>query len=65
MDYNELEIEVVAKTEKALLCKLIEFDEEEEWIPFSQIEDNDEDFKEGWEGTIYVTEWLCKKNGWT
>lgn len=60
-EYVELEVTVKYRTDKAVL---VEIDGcEELWIPFSQIEDNGEDFVRGYEGLMYVTEWFCEKEG--
>lgn len=62
MDYVEIKgVRLLKQTEKAghfmlpgkRLC----------WIPWSQIENNNEDMKDGYEGRIYVTEWFVKKEG--
>lgn len=61
--YSPLEVVIKAVTEKAALCELPEYEDEEEWIPFSQIEDNGEDLEEGFEGEIYVANWLLREKG--
>ena len=62
MDYVEFDSVVVKHTtDKAVL---IEFDDEEVWIPWSCVEDNDEDFKVGYKGKMYVAEWWAEKEGW-
>lgn len=61
-EYVELEVEIVTSTDKAVLVRTE--DGEEKWIPWSQIEDNGEDFKEkGLIVTMYVSEWFCKNEG--
>lgn len=62
--YSPLEVIVKKLTEKAALCELPEYDDDtEEWIPLSQIEDNGEDIEEGFEGKIYVSNWLLNEKG--
>lgn len=61
-EYVELEVSVLRKTDKAVH---VDIDGEKHWIPFSQIEDNGEDFTDGYEGAIYVTEWFAEKEGLT
>ena len=45
---------------KALLCKI---DEEDVWIPHSQIDDESEVFKEGDTGTLVISLWIASKKG--
>lgn len=61
MEYIELEVRVVTNTDKAVLVRLE--DGEETWIPWSQVEDNGEGFRFGYEGPMYVTEWFAEKEG--
>ena len=56
--YVELEVLVKHQTDKAVL---VEVDGEEVWIPWSQVEDNGEEFKNGYEGIMYVTRWFADK----
>lgn len=62
----EIEGEVVHETEKAILFNV---DGIEEWVPKSQIEE--EDFEAGDQGlfgvcmTITIPEWLAKVKGWS
>lgn len=58
--YTELKVLIVHQTDKAVL---VDIDGDGTWIPWSQIEDNGEDFRDGYEGTMYVTEWFCLKEG--
>lgn len=46
-------------TEKAAL---IAWEDEEEWIPLSQIADG-EDLEEGGPMTVSITEWIAKEKG--
>lgn len=58
MDFDE----IVKETDKALLVRFSHG--EECWVPLSQIADPN-DYKAGdTEGTMSVTEWLAKQNGW-
>lgn len=57
----ELEIYIKAKTEKAML---IVYENEEYWLPFSQIHNNsdiDDSASKGDNGTITVTSWWATK----
>jgi RNase P/RNase MRP subunit p29 len=56
----EIEGEVVHETEKAILFNV---DGIEEWVPKSQIEE--EDFEAGDSMTITIPEWLAKVKGWS
>lgn len=47
--------------DNALLC---EVDDEEEWIPYSQIAEDSEVTDEGDEGSLIVSWWLAEKKGW-
>lgn len=61
-NYEGFEVRVVKVTDRAVLC---EFEDSDEgiWVPFSQIEDNGEDLVEGYEGEIYITEWIAEQKG--
>lgn len=59
-EYLEFEAKFIRQTDNAVL---LEIDDESYWIPFSQLEDNGEDFRDGWEGRVYITEWLCEQKG--
>ena len=62
-EYIELnQVEVLAVSDKAVLVK-IEGEDDEVWFPFSQVEDNKEGFEKGYEGPMYVTEWIAEKKG--
>jgi len=54
--------QVKKDTGKALLCVTKEHGEV--WVPHSQIHDDSETYKEGTSGTLGVTEWFAKKEGW-
>ena len=49
----------IRETENAIL---IEVEDEEYWIPKSQIHDDSEVYEEGGEGTCIIPLWLAKKN---
>jgi hypothetical protein len=54
--------EILRETDKALLVRFP--DGEEEWVPISQISD-EEDYRVGdQDGTISVSEWLARQKGW-
>lgn len=54
------DVTVLAETEKAILCVI---DDEEHWIPISQIHDDSEVYRMGTEGVLIITRWLAKKKG--
>lgn len=56
------DVVVKAVTEKALL---VEYDDEEVWIPVSQIvlEETDVEFERGATGTLAITQWIAKEKG--
>jgi hypothetical protein len=54
------DVEVLIQTEKALLCLI---DEEEHWIPLSQIDEDSEVYKMGTKGLLIIPRWLAKKKG--
>ena len=62
MEYIEFDVRIVAQTDKAVLVFFKET-EEELWVPWSVTEDNDEDFKNEYEGKIYIGEWWAEKEG--
>ena len=52
--------EILRETEKAFLIRI---DDEEYWIPFSQIADPEE-YREGdTDGEISITEWIAREKG--
>lgn len=54
------DVEVLHETEQAILCVV---DEEEVWIPKSQIHDDSEVHKAGTSGRLIIPEWLAAKKG--
>jgi hypothetical protein len=62
MNYEAFEVIVLETTDNAALMDFVDYDEQL-WIPFSQIEDNGEDLDEGFEGEVYISEWLAKQKG--
>lgn len=61
-NYEVFHVEITKATDKAVLCEFEDGDEAI-WIPRSQIEDNGEDLEEGYEGDIYITEWIAGEKG--
>lgn len=58
------EARVKRSTDKALLVVLLDRDEEERWIPRSQVHDDSEVFdEENREGTLIVSAWFAEKEG--
>lgn len=55
--YVEVEVYECLRTTAAAALLIIEG--EEHWVPFSQIEDNNEPLKEGYSGQLYLTRWIC------
>lgn len=49
-----------AETRKAIL---VQIDDEEYWIPKSQVEDDSEVYQSGDEGELVVTSWFAEKEG--
>lgn len=47
--------------DKALLC---EIDGDEEWIPYSQIDEESDVQGAADEGSLIITWWLAEKKGW-
>lgn len=52
-----------AETAKAILVEADGFDEPT-WIPQSQIDDDSEVYGKGDEGTLVISEWFARKQGW-
>ena len=50
-----------AETDKAILCVHAG---ESYWIPKSQVADDSEVQQKGDEGTLVITKWLAKEEGW-
>lgn len=61
--YTEVEGVVIRSTDDAVLIAVDADNDNEVWIPFSQIEDNGEEFDDGDEVLIYITEWIAEKKG--
>ena len=55
------DVEAVGQTEKALLVRFDEDDEE--WVPQSQIHEDSEVWNKGDVGLLVVTEWWSQKAG--
>ena len=63
VSYLEIEnAEIHAQTDKAALI-LFRKEEKAHWVPWSCIEDNGEDFKNGYKGKIYIAKWYCDSRG--
>lgn len=52
---------VLAESGKALLCVV---EDEEVWVPKSQIDDDSEVYQKGHSGTLIVSDWFANKQGW-
>lgn len=63
MTYIEFEnVKIIGQRDKFAFVRFND-EEEELWIPWSVIEDNDEDFKNGYEGKIQIAEWWAETEG--
>lgn len=59
-----VEIKDVVATAESLKALLVVVDDQEVWVPKSQIEDESEVYRKGHEGTLVVTDWFAKQKGW-
>jgi len=55
------DVYVKKATDKALLCVI---EEEDHWVPISQVHEDSEVYDEGHKGTLIVTAWFAEKKGW-
>lgn len=63
MTYIEFEnVKIIGQTDKAVFVQFNDEDEEL-WVPWSCIEDNDEDFKNDYEGKMQIAEWWAESEG--
>jgi hypothetical protein len=53
-------VRCIKETHAALLCVI---DDEEVWIPKSQISDDSEVYDEGSSGTLIISEWIANEKG--
>jgi hypothetical protein len=54
------DVRVLRHTDKAIL---VDFGDRQEWIPQSQIDDDNEVWAAGQEGTLIISEWLATAKG--
>lgn len=54
------DVKVIKATDKALLVKI---EDEEVWIPQSQIDDDSEVYKAGDEGDLVISQWIADQKG--
>ena len=52
------DVEILRATDKAVLCQI---EDQQVWIPQSQIDDDSEVWKEGDTGTLIVSDWIAKE----
>ena len=52
------DVEILRATDKAVLCQI---EDQQVWIPQSQIDDDSEIWKEGDTGTLIVSDWIAKE----
>ena len=62
-EYVEFDVRIIAQTDKAVLVYEKDF-EEQFWVPWSCVEENGEDFKNGYEGEMYIAQWWAEKEGY-
>ena len=48
---------------KAILVRFDD-DDEDRWIPVSQIDDESEVYQTGDDGNLVITEWIANEKGW-
>lgn len=59
--YQGIEVQdCLSLTDKAALLMI---DDEEYWVPLSQIEDNDDDLDVGFSGSLFLTTWILDEKG--
>ena len=55
-------VKLIHSTEKAGLFEFLDYDNEREWVPGSQIDEGSVD-RDGDTGTLVVTDWMAEKLG--
>jgi hypothetical protein len=55
----------LASTDKAILVEALDYFDEPQWIPQSQVDDDSEVYEKGTEGTLIISDWFAEKQGWT
>jgi len=55
-------VRLITSTEGAGLFEFLDYDNEREWVPWSQIDEGSVD-RDGSTGTLVITEWFAKKIG--
>lgn len=60
--YVPIQIVIQHQTKSAVLVRCNNLTKET-WIPWSLVEDNGEEFKNKYKGTMYVESWFVEKNG--
>lgn len=58
-----LDVVCTMETEKAILVKIKDADEEQYWIPKSQIDDESEVYQENDEGKLVISAWIAEQKG--
>ena len=56
-------VRAIRNSVHAVLCVFEDRDDEEHWIPLSQVDDDSEVYKDGTEGTLIVTRWSSPEEG--
>ena len=54
---------VVVETDRAILCKEDEMDDDGIWVPKSVVHDDSEIREEGDQGTLVVKQWFADREG--
>ncbi len=61
MSFTIRQCKSIAETEKAILVESEDFDEGQQWIPQSQIDDDSEIYKNGQKGNLTISDWFAEK----
>ena len=59
--YKEFSVSLEGQSEDVARIRITKT-KQELWVPWSVIEDNGENFKNGYKGFMYIAEWWCVKN---
>jgi hypothetical protein len=61
--FEPVSIENARAIKATSMAILVEVDDEEYWIPISQIDDDSEVYQKGDEGTLIIPRWLAEEKG--
>lgn len=62
-EYGEIRVRIIGCSNAACRVEVEEDDEDPHWIPWSLIENNGEDFKDGYVGPMFVKIWKLEQMG--